>query len=80
MEEQVIKEYKPGKTSLRDIAEIFNTNHHRIKRILVKNDIEIIKAIRWIYLVLLLMPKCIEEICKCVIPQFLRFSIPQKVW
>ena len=44
MEEQVIKEYKPGKTSLRDIAEIFNTNHHRIKRILVKNDIEIIKA------------------------------------
>ena len=44
MEEQVIKEYKPGETSLRNIAEIFNTNHHRIKRILVKYDIEVIKA------------------------------------
>jgi 5-methylcytosine-specific restriction endonuclease McrA len=44
MENEIIMAYIPGKTSLRDIAKQFNTDHHRIKRILNKNKIEIIKA------------------------------------
>lgn len=40
-EEKIIKEYAVNKKSLRDIALELNTNHHRIKRILIKNNIEI---------------------------------------
>jgi hypothetical protein len=40
-EKKIIELYAKDKWTLRMIAEKFNTNHHRIKRILVKNDVEI---------------------------------------
>ena len=41
MENDVIKLYTKEKETLRFIADKFNTNHHKIKRILLKNWIEI---------------------------------------
>lgn len=40
-EKKIIELYTKDKWTLRMIAEKFNTNHHRIKRVLVKNDVEI---------------------------------------
>ena len=40
-EEKIINLYVNEKYTLRHISEIFNTNHHMIKRILVRNNIEI---------------------------------------
>jgi hypothetical protein len=40
-EKEIIKLYTVDKMTLRMIAEMMNTNHHRIKRILVSHDIEI---------------------------------------
>ena len=40
-EEQIVKMYEEEKYTLRHLADIFNTNHHRIKRILVKNNVKI---------------------------------------
>lgn len=37
----VVQEYQKGGLSLRDVAKIFNTNHNRIKRILVRNGVAI---------------------------------------
>lgn len=44
IETSVITTYKPGETSLRKVAELCRTDHHRVKRILDKNNIPIIKA------------------------------------
>jgi len=42
MEElKIVKMYNEGGYTLRHLADIFNTNHHMIKRILVRNNIEI---------------------------------------
>jgi hypothetical protein len=38
---KIIKLYTEEKYTLRRIAEVYNTNHHRIKRILIKNNITI---------------------------------------
>ena len=37
----VVKEYVDCYKSLREISKEFNTNHHRIKRILLKNNVVI---------------------------------------
>jgi len=42
-EEKIIELYVTNKYTLRHIAEEFNTNHHKIKRILLKNNIPITK-------------------------------------
>lgn len=39
--QEIIKEYTVNNCTLRMIAEKYNTNHHRIKRILLDNNIEI---------------------------------------
>lgn len=41
MEQEIIKLYTESRFTLRMIAEKFNTNHHKIKRILIKNGITI---------------------------------------
>lgn len=46
IEEQIISEYIPYKTSLRAVALIVGTDHHMVKRILEKNNIEIVKGRR----------------------------------
>lgn len=40
-EQEIVNKYVNNKYSLRYLAEIFNTNHHLIKRILLKNGIKI---------------------------------------
>src|SRR5690625_7790118 len=40
-EKKIIKLYTVDKMTLRMIAEIMSTDHHRIKRILVRNEIKI---------------------------------------
>ena len=40
-EKEIIDLYVINKKTLRDIAGIFNTNHHKIKRILIKNNIKL---------------------------------------
>lgn len=44
IEKLVITTYVAGETSLRDVAKACNTDHHRVKRILEKNGIEVVKA------------------------------------
>lgn len=46
MEELIINTYKAGETSLRDVANTCGTNHHTVKRVLTKNNIEIVRAKR----------------------------------
>jgi hypothetical protein len=46
VESKIIKCYKPGVTSLRDVAKICKTNHHRVKRVLDKYTIPIMRAIK----------------------------------
>lgn len=46
MEDLIIRTYKPGETSLRDVARCCGTNHHTVKRVLNKNNIEIVRAKR----------------------------------
>lgn len=41
MEKEIIKLYTVDKETLRWIAKILNTNHHTVKRILLKNGVEI---------------------------------------
>ncbi len=43
IEQKVMNEYIPYKTSLRDVSRIVGIDHHRVKRILVKNNIDIVK-------------------------------------
>jgi len=44
MEGCILKNYKAGHTSLRDVANKCGTDHHTVKRALVRNGIEIKKA------------------------------------
>lgn len=44
MEEKVLKTYIPHITSLREVARLCNTDHHRVKRILKKHNILIVKG------------------------------------
>lgn len=44
MESSILESYVAGVTSLRDIATKFNTNHHYVKRVLVENGIEVVRA------------------------------------
>ena len=44
LEQNVIKLYIPGITSLRDISKAVSIDHHRVKRILVNNNIKVVKA------------------------------------
>lgn len=46
VEDLILVTYVAGETSLRDVAEICGTDHHRVKRVLEKNDIPIVKAKR----------------------------------
>lgn len=46
MEQLIISTYVAGETSLREVASICGTNHHTVKRVLIKNNISIVKAKR----------------------------------
>ena len=46
IEKEILKAYKPRDTSLRDVANICGTDHHRVKRVLEENGIAIVKAKR----------------------------------
>lgn len=43
-EYNILKTYRAGETSLRDVAKMCETDHHRVKRVLESNDIEVVKA------------------------------------
>ena len=43
MEQLIISTYIAGETSLRDVAGICGTNHHTVKRVLIKNSISIVR-------------------------------------
>jgi len=43
-EQKIIEAYKPNVTSLRDVASVCGTDHHRVKRVLDAHNIEIVKA------------------------------------
>jgi len=43
-ETKIILSYKPNTTSLRDVARICGTDHHRVKRVLEANGVVIVKA------------------------------------
>ena len=43
-EQKIIEGYRRGETSLRDVALLCCTDHHRVKRVLEANGIEVIKA------------------------------------
>ena len=44
IEQKILYTYTAGETSLRDVAALCETDHHRVKRVLVKNNIAIVKA------------------------------------
>ena len=46
LESNVLSSYVAGVTSLREVAEICNTDHHQVKRILNKNGITLVRAKR----------------------------------
>ena len=46
VESQIVESYVAGKTSMRDVAALCGTDHHRVKRVLEKNNVEIVKAKR----------------------------------
>lgn len=43
MEHEILNAYIPGVTSLREIADMFGTDHHRVKRVLNKNGIVVVR-------------------------------------
>lgn len=43
-EDNIIKAYRAGKTSLRDVARMCETDHHRVKRVLEAAGIKFVKA------------------------------------
>ena len=45
-ETDIITSYSAGETSLRDVAKACGTDHHRVKRVLEENGIEVVKASR----------------------------------
>ncbi len=44
MEDKILEAYVPYVTTLREVARICGTDHHRVKRVLVKNNISIVKG------------------------------------
>jgi hypothetical protein len=46
IKEKIIKAYIPYKTSLREVAKIVGTDHHRVKRVLIANGIKVVKGKR----------------------------------
>ncbi|MCP3683177.1 MAG: HNH endonuclease [bacterium] len=44
VEKLILETYVAGETSLRDVATLCQTDHHRVKRVLVKHGVEIVKA------------------------------------
>jgi len=46
IEEKIIAEYKPHQTTLREVARIVGTDHHRVKRVLIANGIKVVKGKR----------------------------------
>ena len=46
LEHKIIDVYRPQITSLREVAEICGTDHHRVKRVLLKHGIPVLKGIR----------------------------------
>ena len=46
LEQKIIDVYRPQITSLREVAEICGTDHHRVKRVLLKHGIPVLKGIR----------------------------------
>jgi 5-methylcytosine-specific restriction endonuclease McrA len=44
IEKEILKAYVPYKTTLREVARICNTDHHRVKRVLIKNGVEVVKG------------------------------------
>lgn len=46
LEQKIIDTYKPSITTLRQVADICGTDHHRVKRVLIKNDIPVLKGIK----------------------------------
>jgi hypothetical protein len=44
--ECILREYKAGETSLRRVADLCETNHHKVKRVLIEHGVEIVKAKR----------------------------------
>lgn len=46
IEKLILSAYKAGETSLRDVANICGTNHHTVKRVLIRNNIEVVRAKR----------------------------------
>lgn len=46
IEQNVLSTYIAGETSLREVADACGTDHHRVKRILNENGVEIVKARR----------------------------------
>ena len=46
IEEKIIAEYKPHQTTLREVARIVGTDHHKVKRVLIANGIKVVKGKR----------------------------------
>ena len=46
LEKLIIDTYIPGETTLREVARIANTNHHKVKKVLLNHGIEIKKGKR----------------------------------
>ena len=46
IEKLILDSYKAGETSLRDVATICNTDHHKVKRVLEKYQVTIVRAKR----------------------------------
>lgn len=44
IEQKIIKAYIPYQTTLREVARIIGTDHHRIKRVLIANGIKVVKG------------------------------------
>jgi len=46
IEQKILETYVPGKTSLREVARIVGTNHHKVKRVLLGNGVKVVKGRR----------------------------------
>lgn len=46
LHKKILKSYKPGVTSLREVAAMCATNHHQVKRVLVANGVKISRGVR----------------------------------
>ena len=45
LEQKIIETYKPKVTTLRQVADACGTDHHRVKRVLLKNNIPVLKGV-----------------------------------